>query len=235
MPKENKIILQGITSFVIFIFLFGASFFAPKKHITNTLDTTYSLSKWKKLSQTASKKFTAGASKAVNGYLGLLASVESKTGIDEDKIETDLTALADAPKDKSIIVFSHPIPAESEITSPYGERVHPVTEEKSFHTGVDIGADTGTEVVAAADGTVADSGNDETYGNYAVIEHTGGYATVYAHLGSVFVKSGDSIKTGEKVGKIGSTGISTGPHLHFEIKYKGESVNPADYITGWKN
>jgi len=235
MPRENKIILQGIASFAIFVFLFGASFFIPKKHITNSLDTTYSLSKWKKLSHTVSKKVSNSASKAVNGYLKFLVSAESKAGIDEDKIETDLTALADAPKDKTNITFSHPIQSKSEITSPYGDRIHPVTGEASFHTGIDIGASMGTEVVAAAGGIVTDAGNDDANGNYAIIEHTGGYATVYAHLDSVFVKSGDSIKTGEKVGEIGSTGISTGPHLHFEIKLNGKSINPTDYITGWQN
>ena len=218
MPKENKIILQGIASAVIFVFLFGASFFAPKKHITNTLDTTYSQLEWKKLSQTVSKKVSKSASKAVNGYLSLLNSVESKTGLYDSQIETDLTALADTPKSKTNIVFSNPLPAES-----------------SFHTGIDIGAVAGTKVVAAADGKVTDTGSDDANGNYAVIEHPDGYSTVYAHLDSVCVESESIIKSGEKVGKTGSTGISTGPHLHFEIKHNGKSVNPADYITGWQN
>ena len=120
----------------------------------------------------------------------------------------------------------------SYITSPYGTRVHPVTKTVKTHTGIDIGASHGTNIYAAASGTVLVSGwNSGGYGNYVVIDHGGGVTTLYAHCSALLVSSGQSVTKGQVIAKIGSTGISTGPHLHFEVLKNGSHTNPMAYFN----
>lgn len=102
-----------------------------------------------------------------------------------------------------------------------------------FHTGIDIDAAFGTPVVATADGVVKAAGYYGDYGNMVLIEHASGYATLYAHLSEIKVKVGERVKAGEVLGKVGSTGRSTGPHLHYEILYQGKHKNPMDYLV-WR-
>ena len=120
----------------------------------------------------------------------------------------------------------------SYITSPYGTRVHPVTKTVKTHSGVDIGAGMGTNIFAAADGKVIVSGwNSGGYGNYVVIDHGGGVTTLYAHCSSLLVSSGQSVTKGQVIAKVGSTGMSTGPHLHFEVLKNGSHTNPMAYFN----
>ena len=117
------------------------------------------------------------------------------------------------------------------ITSPYGTRVHPVTGKLKTHTGIDIGAGMGTNIFAAADGKVLISGwNSGGYGNYVVIDHGGGLTTLYAHCSSLLVSAGQRVSRGQVIAKCGSTGISTGPHLHFEVLKNGAHTNPYEYL-----
>ena len=99
-----------------------------------------------------------------------------------------------------------------------------------LHSGIDIPADQGAVILAAADGTVTEVGFDRERGNYLVLDHGGGLTTLYAHCRNVDVKEGDMVKTGEMVGAVGSTGMSTGPHLHFEVRQDGEAQNPVVYF-----
>jgi murein DD-endopeptidase MepM/ murein hydrolase activator NlpD len=118
-------------------------------------------------------------------------------------------------------------PAAGFITSPYGYRANPFGGARQFHSGLDIGAPTGTAVKAAMAGRVsAVVFNDESYGNYVVISHHSGYRTLYGHLDVVRVKMGAYVDTGERIGDVGSTGRSTGPHLHFTVYKNGVTVNP---------
>ena len=102
-----------------------------------------------------------------------------------------------------------------------------------MHYGIDIGAGYGTIARAADDGTVITSTYNSSYGHYIVISHGNGMTTLYAHLSSRLVKAGDKVTQGQTIGKIGSTGASTGPHLHFEVSVNGSRVNPLQYFTGY--
>lgn len=99
-----------------------------------------------------------------------------------------------------------------------------------LHSGIDIPADQGAVILAAADGTVTEVGFDRERGNYLVLDHGDGLTTMYAHCRNVDVKEGDAVKAGEMVAAVGSTGMSTGPHLHFEVRQDGEAQNPVAYF-----
>ena len=126
--------------------------------------------------------------------------------------------------------FVWPCPSSKRVTSPYGERIHPVKKTKSFHTGVDIGASKGKDIVAAASGKVIVAAYNSAYGNYIVVDHGGGVSTMFAHMSAFVSKVGDVVVAGDTIGKIGSTGMSTGPHLHFEVRINGKHTSPNRYI-----
>lgn len=127
--------------------------------------------------------------------------------------------------------FTWPVPGKYTITSPYGTRKDPITKKKSMHTGIDIAAGTGVPIVAANAGTVIVSGwSSKGYGNYIVIDHGGGRSTLYAHQSRLAVKKGAYVTKGQTIGYVGSTGWSTGPHLHFEVLINGDDVNPMNYF-----
>ncbi len=128
-------------------------------------------------------------------------------------------------------VMAWPTPSSGTITSPYGYRDHPISGSYSFHTGVDIGASSGSSIVAANNGTVISSGWNGGYGKCVIVDHGGGIVTLYAHCSSLYVGVGESVSRGETIAAVGSTGNSTGPHLHFEVRVNGSYVNPLPYIT----
>jgi murein DD-endopeptidase MepM/ murein hydrolase activator NlpD len=121
-------------------------------------------------------------------------------------------------------------PVSGYITSPYGYRASPFTGVRQFHTGLDIGAVTGTAIKAAMSGRVTTVGYNDSLGNYVVISHHSGYRTLYAHMSLVRVKSGAYVGTGSRIGDVGSTGLSTGPHLHFTVYKNGVTVNPRSLV-----
>jgi len=121
--------------------------------------------------------------------------------------------------------------AHSVLTSSFGMRVSPIAGTWKFHKGIDMAAPVGTKVFACKAGTVSYIGNmDTTYGNYIVIKHDGGMTSLYAHLSQVLVNKGDSVPSGYLIGKVGTTGASTGPHLHFEIRMNGAALDPEKYL-----
>ena len=113
------------------------------------------------------------------------------------------------------------------ITSPFGWRSNPFGGAPDFHPGLDIAAPTGTTVTAAAGGTVIMAQWYGGYGNYISIDHGGGYSTGYGHLSAIYVANGQTVSRGQAIGAVGSTGASTGPHLHFEVRINGKAVDPA--------
>lgn len=127
--------------------------------------------------------------------------------------------------------FIWPIPGYSTVTSPFGLRTHPITGIYKLHTGTDIGAPYGASFIAMNDGVVVKAEYNSAYGNMVIINHGGGVMTLYAHGSSIEVKEGDIVKQGQVVLKVGSTGYSTGPHAHFEIRLNGEYLNPMDYVS----
>ena len=124
------------------------------------------------------------------------------------------------------------------ITSPFGWRIHPVYNTKKFHSGIDIGGSYGVPIMAAGAGVVilvskpvqGQNTGGSGYGNYCIIDHGGGFTTLYGHCRSVYVKSGQKVKSGQRIGEMGSTGTSTGAHLHFEVRKNGSPVNPERYL-----
>ncbi len=130
--------------------------------------------------------------------------------------------------------FMWPLPAANNvITCKYGMRTHPVTKKYKLHTGIDLRCSTGTKVYAANAGTVTTSGYSSAWGNYIIINHGGGYTTLYAHLKSRSVSKDAKVKQGDVIGYSGNTGYSTGPHLHFEINKNGSSYNPLNEFKGF--
>jgi murein DD-endopeptidase MepM/ murein hydrolase activator NlpD len=117
-------------------------------------------------------------------------------------------------------------PVNGAITSPYGYRRDPFNGRRSFHTGLDIRGSTGTPVRAAMAGRVSKTGYDSVLGNYVVVNHHSGYRTLYGHLSVIRTRNGAYVGIGERVGDVGSTGLSTGPHLHFMVYKNGVTVNP---------
>jgi murein DD-endopeptidase MepM/ murein hydrolase activator NlpD len=123
-----------------------------------------------------------------------------------------------------------PMPSSSTITCDYGWRIHPITRKRSFHTGVDIGASYGASIIAANKGTVIMAQYYGADGNAIIIDHGGGISTLYAHCSKFLVGVGDKVNAGETIAKVGTTGWSTGPHLHFEVRVNGETKNPLSYV-----
>ena len=125
------------------------------------------------------------------------------------------------------------VPVKGKITSPFGWRIHPVHKSRKFHNGVDIAAKLGTPVFAPADGKVESVWEDKTYGGglSIIVKHYNGFKTGYCHLSEQLVRTGQLVKQGETIAKVGSTGASTGPHLHFTLtNFHGEKVDPTKEI-----
>ena len=121
-------------------------------------------------------------------------------------------------------------PVVGAVTSKFGYRIHPIFNVRKMHTGIDIDADMGDPIRAAAAGKVVSAGWRGGYGKCIVISHGGGLATLYGHASELLVSAGEEVERGEVIGKVGSTGYSTGPHLHFEVRVNGSPVDPLGYL-----
>ena len=128
--------------------------------------------------------------------------------------------------------FRWPCPSSTRVTSDYGTRVSPMSGASSNHKGIDIGASAGADIIAAADGTVTAASYSSAAGNYVMIDHGGGLYTVYMHASSLLVSPGQIVSAGDVIAKVGSTGISTGSHLHFGVSLNGSYVSPWSYLGG---
>lgn len=179
-------------------------------------------------------------SKVVSRRRGLLAEAKSI----RNALEQELRDLAEdsrtikarirasertaSGKARLLVKFSGSFakPANGPITSGYGMRFHPILKRNRMHTGIDIGAPSGSSIVAAAAGIVTYNGSMSGYGRVIVIDHGGGTSTLYAHCSQLIATEGLSVRQGQLIARVGSTGRSTGPHLHFEVRRNGEPVNP---------
>jgi murein DD-endopeptidase MepM/ murein hydrolase activator NlpD len=117
------------------------------------------------------------------------------------------------------------------VSSPFGHRADPFNKKSAAHKGVDLASNKGNIIKVMADGKVTHSEWVNGYGNMIEIDHTNGFKTKYAHLNKSYVKKGQIVKKGEQIGEVGSTGRSTGPHLHYEVIYNGANVDPMAFIT----
>lgn len=150
-----------------------------------------------------------------------------------DIVNQQILALAQQGIDTAYIggKLEWPVPGYTRITSKFAMRVHPITGQYKLHTGVDIGAPEGANFVAANDGIVVKAELNAAYGNMVIIDHGGGISTLYAHGSAILVEVGQSVKRGDSILKVGSTGYSTGPHAHFEVRINGVATDPLPYIT----
>lgn len=162
----------------------------------------------------------------IDEYNNQVASIEA---------EIKLLALNSISEDYIGGAMIWPVPGYTSITSEYGMRVHPITGAYKLHTGVDIGAPLGANFVAAANGIVSKATFNAAYGNMVIIDHGGGVQTLYAHGSEILVQVGQTVEAGTPILKVGSTGYSTGPHAHFEIRIDGQTINPLDYLLKDEN
>lgn len=157
----------------------------------------------------------------------VLNSVDIKA-TDVPEYEADIPEEDTAEEDNNMYKFI--IPVGGVIGSFFGERVHPIKGNTEFHKGIDIEAQNGTAIKAAYDGEVVEAGEEATFGKYIKIKHDESITSLYAHCSSLNKKKGEKVNKGDIIAKVGSTGLSQGPHLHFEIWKDEEAVNPLDYI-----
>ena len=156
----------------------------------------------------------------------------------EDKFMEEAKALSEKIKNMSSSSNSEyvggayvwPVPSSRYLTSYFGYRIHPVYGVYKYHSGIDIGASYGANILACASGTVILSGWNGGYGNCVIIDHGGGITSLYGHMSSIKVSSGQQVAGGQVIGLIGSTGVSSGPHLHLEFRTNGELVDPLNYV-----
>jgi murein DD-endopeptidase MepM/ murein hydrolase activator NlpD len=116
------------------------------------------------------------------------------------------------------------------LTSSFGMRVSPISGKTSMHGGLDLAAPMGTDVYAARGGIISESGNSPIYGNYIIITHKNGWTSLYGHLSAILTKLQSNVQTGELIGRVGNTGLSTGPHLHFELRQNGAPQDPSSLL-----
>lgn len=164
------------------------------------------------------------------------AEAEEKKFAAQLKAQLDKEA-AEAKKNNTTVAkytgsgkFQWPCPASSRITSYYGYRIHPVYNTRKFHSGIDIGAGYGADIVAAESGTVMMASYNGGYGKCVVINHGSGITTLYGHASSILVNVGDKVSKGQTIAKVGATGVATGNHLHFEVRINGSTTDPLSYV-----
>ena len=183
-----------------------------------------------KQNQTKTAKILENTKTVRENYLAKLSTEEKdlQTKIDEyntrfEEINAEILSLAMEGLDTQYIggELAWPVPGYTRISSKYGMRTHPITGVYKLHTGVDISAPMGANFIAANDGIVTKAGMNSAYGNMVIIDHGGGISTLYAHGSEILVQVGQIVKRGEAILKVGSTGYSTGPHAHFEVRING--------------
>ncbi len=190
----------------------------------------------------AQKQKEADKQSSLQASRGEVASLKSKVESDNAAWEAmldDLNAEADRLVEEIRKLqsntdyiggeFTWPSATSTKITSPFGYRVHPILRVNKLHTGIDIGAASGTNVLAANYGTVIKAEWNNSYGNVVMVDHGGGIVTLYAHNSKLLVKTGDVVSKGQVIALVGATGDATGPHIHFEVRVNGEYKDP----MGW--
>ena len=167
----------------------------------------------------------------VKEYKAMIAQQDAEIAAIEAAIRQQQAALAEA--DRRVYgggQFAWPAPSYTRISDDYGMRIHPTLNVKMLHNGVDMAAPSGSPILAAADGTVIAASYSATMGNYIMIDHGSDLITIYMHASALSVSAGQEVSKGSRIGTVGSTGRSTGPHLHFGVRKGGAYVNPWGYL-----
>lgn len=175
-------------------------------------------------------KYFEAEIQAQNELIAEIKRIEAEKAAAAAKAAAEGKEVADNPYTGG--TFTWPCPSSTRITSDYGTRVSPTSGASSNHKGIDIGASAGAAIVAAANGTVKAANYSSAAGNYVMIDHGGGLYTVYMHCSSLAVSEGTTVSAGQTIAYVGSTGISTGNHLHFGVSLNGSYVSPWSYLKG---
>lgn len=179
------------------------------------------------------EKIVADKLEASRDSLAILEAQESKIEAESYKIESEIKKLQELynQQTQSYSGLIWPSRSTKKISSYYGMRLHPIYGYWKMHTGIDIGASYGTDIISSADGVVTSvTYNEGGYGWYIVVYHGDGISTLYAHCSKVIAKTGQSVKRGQVIALVGSTGASTGPHIHYEVRVNGAHTNPLNYV-----
>ncbi|MDO5441130.1 MAG: peptidoglycan DD-metalloendopeptidase family protein [Bacillota bacterium] len=184
----------------------------------------------KKASLASSKTTVAQKKKVVDADAKVLSQQIDDLNKEADRLIADILRLqgTDAYVGGTMC---WPSQASTNITSPFGNRMHPILKVYKMHTGIDIGAAGGTNILAANSGVVISAGWNNSYGYMVMIDHGGGIVTLYAHSSKLLVSKGDVVSRGQTIALVGSTGMSTGNHLHFEVRLNGAYQNPLNYVS----
>lgn len=251
MSFEKKIFFQGLISFALLIYCFGVSridaFVLQKQFIHKAVNLN--MNKQDVFNAVDYAKAFGGKCTSLAGR-GIDYFIKICTGDEKDAKSATVTALAEAENAENVTKNDEPEPEQvyevsdaqkgfvwpvhGNITSEFGAREHPLDGAEGVHWGIDIGAEAGDTVVACAKGTVTDAGYDTSLGNYVKIKHTDTITTVYGHLSLISVKPDEYVDETIKIGEVGSTGKSTGPHLHLEVRHNNVSMNPRDYLVPYE-
>jgi murein DD-endopeptidase MepM/ murein hydrolase activator NlpD len=164
--------------------------------------------------------------------MSLLRQEMKRLGHVAEQRQLSLVELVGQLEDKHQKLASSPAvwPTKGWLTSRFGTRISPFTGRRQFHAGIDVAGERGTPVLATADGKVVFAGSKGPLGRAVIVDHGHAIRTHYGHNDELFVKRGDKVERGQKIASLGSTGRSTGPHLHYTVEVRGKAVNPLDYI-----
>lgn len=228
-PTNTVMLVQAVVCIVAVVFVFLLGKLSPKtfEYIKNEYDRIMSV-------DMDAGEMAASAKKIAEKANG---SVSEQSAVKQEDTEIKNTSVKSASDGEVVAVMSMfrsdeeiTVPVHGEISSEYGNRTNPVTGEYLMHSGVDIAADQGTEIRAAYSGIVSEVGSNSVGGNYISLVHKDGSETLYCHCSKIIAEKGAVIRAGETIALVGSTGRSTGPHLHFELTVDGNTVDPLIYL-----
>ncbi len=248
-----KVFVVWVVLAVVIIFAIGALVVNSLSDEVEDLNTlTQGLVETKKeleMKNTALQTDILRKSETLESMNEHLSEIEKIVGLEPD-IESAFGDRANSAKNKMVekvqqtrltvaqlsilnrsIPNGNPLKIYKKITDKFGYRIHPITKKRQFHAGIDLSAATGTAIYAPADGVVEYAKGKGTYGKYLLLDHPFGFKTAYGHLSRFAVKKGDYISKGDIIGYVGNTGRSTGPHLHFEIRYLNKWLNPQKFLN----
>ncbi len=167
-------------------------------------------------------------SKNLSTNLKLLNKIEREVRLEKESYQKLLTTVERQQDSLRYLPVLKPVPS-AYISSGFGMRMHPIRKVRHFHRGLDLAAMRGTPIIAPADGQVISAGRNSGYGLSVLIDHKYGFKTRYGHMQKIYVRKGQFVKRGDKIGEVGKTGLATSSHLHYEVYYKGKPLNPINF------